>query len=285
MTLFGKSQIKFFLILNLGLVITAVGIAVFEAPNNFAMGGASGAAIVLTSFFPRISVGGFLWILNLSLLALGFAFLGRVCAGWTAYSSLALSFYVSVLQHVFPMAHPLTNDLVIEMVFSVMLPAVGMAMVFNVGASTGGTDIVAMILAKYTGFHIGWSLFASDVLIVIVSLFRFDIRTGLYCFLGILIRTFIVDGFIESVNIRKVCTIITDNPQPILNYILHTLDRSATLSKAEGGYLKEPKEVIMACLTRAEATRLRRFVRKLDPNSFMTIVSSSEIIGNGFKSV
>jgi len=285
MTLFGKSQIRFFLVLNLGLVITAVGIAVFEAPNNFAMGGASGAAIVLTSFFPRISVGGFLWILNLALLALGFVFLGRVCAGWTAYSSLALSFYVSVLQHLFPMAHPLTNDMLIEVIFSVMLPAVGMAMVFNVGASTGGTDILAMILAKYTGFNIGWALFASDILIVMAAMFRFDVRTGLYCIIGILIRTFIVDGFIESVNIRKVCTIITDNPKPILNYILHTLNRSATVTKAEGGQTREPKEVIMSCLTRSEATRLRRFARKLDPHSFMTIVSSSEIIGNGFKSL
>jgi len=280
-----KSQIKFFLLLNLGLVITAVGIAFFEAPNNFAMGGASGASIVLTSFFPRIGVGGFLWILNIAFLVLGFVFLGRACAGWTVYSSLALSFYVSVMQYVLPMAHPLTDDMMIEMIFSVMLPAVGMAMVFNLGASTGGTDILAMILAKYTGFHIGWSLFVSDILIVLVSLFRFDIRTGLYCIVGILIRTFIVDGFIESVNIRKVCTVITDDSKPILDYILHSLNRSATVSKAQGGYSDESKDIIMSCLTRAEATCLRRFVRKRDPNSFMTIVSSSEIIGNGFKSI
>jgi len=280
-----KSDVSRFLLLNLGLLLTAAGIALFKAPNNFAFGGTSGISVLLTSFFPQLNVGGFMWIVNAVLVGLGFIFLGRGFAGWTIYSSFALSFFVTVIQAMFPMTHPITNDLMLEMLFAVLLPAIGSAIVFDTGASTGGTDIVAMILAKHTNLPIGKSLFLSDIMIVIIALFRFEPRTGLYCILGIVGKTFIVDGVIESFHIRKVCTIITANPKPVVDYILHDLNRSATLSKARGAYLNEEQDVIMACLTRSEAAKLRRFAREHDIKSFITIVNSSEIIGKGFRSV
>lgn len=271
-----------FLTLNLGLVLTAVGIALFKAPNNFVFGGTSGVAILLTSIFPGWDVGAFMWLVNGALVALGFLTLGRAFAGWTVYSSLALSFYVSAAGWLCPMAAPFTSDRMLEMVFAVLLPAVGSAMAFHVGASTGGMDILAMILARRTSLPIGMSLFASDILIVLAAFVRFGPQTGLYCVLGIVGKTFIVDGVIESFHVRKVCTIVTQQADEIAHYILHELHRGATKTKAEGAFSGRGVEIVVTCLTRGEAIRLRRFVKEHDPKSFLTIVNSSEIIGKGF---
>lgn len=274
---------RMFLVLNFGLLLTAAGIALFKAPNNFAFGGTSGLSVLLASYFPTLNVGGFMWIVNAALVALGFGLLGRNFAGWTVYSSFALSFYVTVLQCVFPMSAPFTDDLMLEMIFAVLLPAVGSAIVFQIGASTGGTDILAMILARRTNLPIGKSLFLSDIAIVLAALATFGPRTGLYCILGILGKTFIVDGVIESCRVRKVCTVITHQPEIIADFILHTLRRGATHTRGEGAFSGAGVDIVVTCLTRAEALKLRSFVNEHDPKSFMTIVNSSEIIGKGFR--
>ena len=277
-------DVKFFFLLNLGLVATAVGIAVFKTPNHFAFGGTSGLSIVLATLFPRWNVGAFMWFINAALVALGFVFLGVRSMGWTIYSSFALSFYVSLCERVYPLSRPLTDDVFLELCFAVILSAVGAAIVFNIGASTGGTDIVALILAKYTSMEIGKALMASDILIVLAAAWRFGMGTGLYCILGLIGKSFVVDGAIENIRLRKVCTIMTANPQPILDFIIKEMNRSATVEKAYGAYTHHELSVLVTVLTRRQALQLRNFLRENDPRSFITIVNSSEIIGKGFRS-
>ena len=214
-----------------------MGIALFKTPNHFAFGGTSGLSIILSTLFPQWNVGFFMWVVNAALVLLGFAFLGIRSMGWTIYSSFALSFYVSICEEIWPLTAPLTNDVFLELCYAVILPAVGSAIVFNIGASTGGTDIVAMILHKYT------------------------------------------------INLRKVCTVVTTDPGPVRDFIVKELKRSATEERAEGAYTHEEKWVLMTVLTRSQAQHLRRFVRRHDPHAFITIVNSSEIVGKGFRSV
>ena len=159
------------------------------------------------------------------------------------------------------------------------------AIVFDIGASTGGTDIVALILAKYTSMEIGKALMVSDILIVLAAAWRFGMGTGLYCILGLIGKSFVVDGAIENIRLRKVCTIVTSNPQPILDFIIHNMNRSATVEKAYGAYTHHELSVLVTVLTRRQALQLRNFLRENDPRSFITIVNSSEIIGKGFRSV
>lgn len=140
------SSIKFFLILNIGLIINAVGIMCFKAPNHFAMGGTSGFSIILAYLFPSLHLSAFIWAVNILLVVLGLIFLDKKTVGWSVYSSLALSAYVTILEFFVPMSQPLTNDTLLELAFAVILPATGSAIAFNIGASTGGTDILAMIL-------------------------------------------------------------------------------------------------------------------------------------------
>ena len=261
-------NLNFFVLLNLGLVLTAVGIVYFKNPNHFAFGGTSGLSILLADLFPRINVGGFMWIINIVLVVLGSIFLGVKCMGWTIYSSFALSFFVSGCEWLYPSGVSLSGD----------------AIVFDIGASTGGTDIVALILAKYTSMEIGKALMVSDILIVLAAAVRFGMGTGLYCILGLIGKSFVVDGAIENIRLRKVCTIMTANPQPILNFIIHDMNRSATVEKAYGAYTHHELSVLVTVLTRRQALQLRNFLRENDPHSFITIVNSSEIIGKGFRS-
>ena len=120
---------KFFVLLNLGLIATAMGIALFKTPNHFAFGGTSGLSIILSTLFPQWNVGFFMWIVNAILVLLGFAFLGVKSMGWTIYSSFALSFFVSLCERIWPLTAPLTHDVFLELCYAVILPAVGSAIV------------------------------------------------------------------------------------------------------------------------------------------------------------
>lgn len=279
------SDLRFFLFLNAGLFLTALGIELFKTPNNFAFGGTSGLSIILATLFPRWNVSAFMWVVNLALVVLGFALLGRKSMGWTVYSSFALSFYVSLCEWLFPLTAPMTDDTFLEFCFAVLLPALGSAIVFNVGASTGGTDILAMILQKYTSLEIGRALLVSDLGIVLVGALLYGARTGMYCILGMVLKCTVVDSAIESLNLRKVCTIITRYPDHVEKYIIEDLHRSATEQPAYGAYTHQKERMLITVLTRAEATRLRIYLRKIDPKAFITIVNSSEIIGKGFRSI
>lgn len=283
--IFTKDNLMFFIILNLGLIFTAVGIAIFKTPNHFAFGGTSGLSIILSTLFPKWNVGAFMWIVNAALVVLGFFFLGIRSMGWTVYSSFALSFYVSACEAIYPLSSPLTHDVFLELCFAVILPAVGAAMVFNVGASTGGTDIVAMILHKYTRLEIGRALLVSDLGIVLIAAYLYGAQTGLYCILGMILKCTVVDSAIESLNLRKVCTIISKYPEQVEEFIINDLHRSATEQKAFGIYTKKEQKVMMTVLTRSETNRLRIHLRQIDPHAFITIVNSSEIIGKGFRSI
>ena len=278
-------RVKFFLLLNLGLILTALGIVVFKAPNHFALGGTSGISIIISTLNPGLPVGAIMWIVNAVLVVLGFIFLDRDSMGWTIFSSFALSAYVSLFEQLIPLTAPLTDDTLLELIFAVMLPGIGSAFVFNIGASTGGTDILAMILKKHTSLQIGTALLVADMGIVAWAAILYGPRTGLYCVLGLVAKALVVDQFIESVNTSKVVSIIADDPQPIMDYIVHDLHRTATLRYERGGFSGRSFETIVTVLNRHEAAQLRNYVRSLEPNAFMTIVSSSEIIGRGFRRI
>ncbi len=273
------------LMLNLGLMITAAGVHFFKTPNNFAMGGTSGISIILSSFFPKLNVGGAMFIVNGILVVLGLVFLGWKAMGVTMYSSFAISAYISLWEFIWPMEQPFTDDTLLELLFAVILPAIGSAMAFNVGASTGGTDILAMILSKYISIEIGKALMVSDFLIALVAGGLFGIKTGMYCVLGLVMKAFLVDSVIESINMRKVVTVISNHPDEIKKFIMEELHRSATVHRAEGAYTGRQEIVLTTVLTRRQAVALRNYIRRVDPGTFLTIVNSSEIVGKGFRAM
>jgi uncharacterized membrane-anchored protein YitT (DUF2179 family) len=170
-----------------------LGINIFKVPNKFVTGGVSGISIILSSFFTGISIGPIMLIINALLLVVGFIFLGTDFGSRTIYCSLLLSAMVWVLDRVFPITGPLTDDRLLELIFSILLPAVGSAIVFNQNASTGGTDIVAKILSKLTSVDIGKTLLIADFSIVVAAGLVFGIKIGLYSLLGLILKGFLID--------------------------------------------------------------------------------------------
>lgn len=279
-----KRKFKHFTLLTISTLILAVGIYFFKFTNNFTFGGVTGLAVLVakTGF---ISAGDFNFIFSMILLLIGFFILGKKFAAQTAYSSILLSVTLSVLERICPMEHPFTDQPMMELCFAIALPALGSAILFNIGASSGGTDIIAMILKKYSSFDIGRALMISDALITFAGFFVFDIETGLYSLLGLTIRSFMIDTFIESFNLSKYFNIVCDNPEPICKFLMDELNRSATICHAQGAFSGDDKYLILTALNRMEAIKLRNFIKETDPKAFILISNTSEIIGKGFHSI
>ncbi len=277
-----KSIAKDIGILTLATALLDIGVYFFKFPNNFSFGGVTGISIVLNRLIP-ISPSTYNLIINMVLLVVGFLFVGSEFGIRTVYVSVLSSLTLSLLEKVCPMSAPLTNEPVLELIFAIVLPALSAAILFNAGASGGGTDIVAMVLKKHTHMDIGKALFCVDLLITISACFVFDIQTGLFSFTGLMAKTLVIDDVIENINMCKYFTIVCEKPEEIVEYIHTTLNRGATLFKAEGSYEHGEKTVILTVMKRSQAVQLRLFIKKADPHAFMMITNSSEIIGKGFR--
>ena len=268
--------------LTLGTAISALGIYFFKFPNNFSTGGVTGMAILLSSIFPDISSSLFASVLNVVFLLLGFAILNKGFGARTIYCSLLFSGLLTGLEWICPLSAPLTNQPLLELFFAVILPALGSGILFNMQGSTGGTDILAMILKKFTNLDIGRALLCVDVLIAGSTLFLINIETGLFSLLGLLLKSMLVDTVIESINRKKSVILVTSFPDEVSQFIISTLHRSATIWEGKGAYSHETKWVVMSALSRSQAVYLRRWLKELDPQAFILITNSSEIFGKGF---
>ena len=277
------SQSKNFALLTGSTLLIAVGTYFFKFTNNFTFGGITGLA-VLVAKSELISAGDFNFIVNMLLLLLGFLILGKNFAAKTAYCSILLSVALSLLERICPMNGPLTDQPMLELAFAIALPALGSAVLFNIGSSSGGTDIIAMILKKYTSIDIGKALLATDFLIALAGCFVFGIETGLYSFLGLAVRSSMVDGFIESLNLSKYFNVVCSNPEPICRFIKDDLHRSATVVDAKGAFSGEQKYLVLTVLNRFQSVRLRNYIKAEAPDAFLLISNTSEIIGKGFHS-
>ena len=275
---------KEFLLLNLGTLVVIVGVYFFKFPNHFSDGGVSGIAIVLGEVIPGTSPGMLMFVINMALLLVGFLFLGRSFGIKTVYSSVLISAGTWLLERLAPLSSPLTNQPLLELLFAVGLPAFGSALLFNMEASTGGTDILAMLFRKYGKIdNIGRALFVTDFFVTLSAAFVFGIQTGMFSFLGLIIKSLLIDMVIENINRHKYFNIICKNPQVICDFIMDTLHRGATVSRAQGAFSREERFVIYTLLSPSQAVRLRRFVKEKEPTAFLLITNTSEIIGKGFR--
>lgn len=273
---------KDYIVITLAVIIMDLGIYAFKFPNHFSFGGVSGLAVVLNEIL-GISAAQINLVINLALLVIGFAVLGKSFGLKTAYATVLSSVVLSLMEKMMPISAPLTNQPMLELAYAIALPAVAAAMLFYVDASSGGTDIVAMILKKYTTIDIGTALLISDVAIVALSFIAFDVRTGLFSVCGLLAKSIFVDRTMDQMRLCKYFTIISSDPEPICDFIQNVLNRSTTLYNAEGGYSHENKKVILCALDRRQAVILQRFIRQTDDSAFIMITKSSETFGKGFR--
>lgn len=276
-----KKNVMDYALITISTLLVVLGVYLFKFPNNFSFGGVTGLAVVVSKV-TSISPSAITNIVNAILILIGFMFLGKEFGVKTVYVTILTTVSLSIMEKIFPMAGPLTNQPFLELIFAVILPAVGSAILFNIGASSGGTDILAMILKKHTSFNIGTALFVTDVIVVLSAFFIFDVQTGLYSCLGLMMKSVFIDSVIENINLCKYFNVMCDNPEPICDFITNELNRSATICRAEGAYSHDSKAIIFTALKRSQAVQLRNYLKKVEPNAFILISNTSEIIGNGF---
>ena len=280
-----KKYVKEYLLLTLSTALLSVGVYFFKFPNHFTTGGVSGISILLGEVLTFATPATMNMIINYALLLVGLIVLGKGFTLRTVYCSVLYALIIWVLEKVYPMSKPFTDQPLLVLFFAILLPAIGSAIMFNMDASSGGTDVVAMIVKKYTSMNIGTALMVSDAVIALCSVFVFGIKTCLFSVLGLMMKAFLIDSVIESINLCKFFTIVTTKPHEVCEYIIKTMNHSATVVDGEGAYTGQARKLVLVACRRTEAVLLRRAVRAMDEHAFMFISNTSEIIGKGFRSV
>lgn len=275
---------KNFLMMTLGCILLSVGVYFFKIPNGFVTGGVTGIATILAPL-TSISAGSWIWILNIVLLVLGFIILGTENGLKTFYCSMLYSAITYLLEIFIPITQPVSNQPLLELIYAMLLTSIGSALIFNSNASSGGTDIVALILKKFTSLNVGKALLVVDFIVAISSFFVYGIVPGLFSVLGLFSKAFIVDAVIENLNTCKYFVVITGKRQEIADFIINNLHHGVTVNSVVGEYTKQEKTMIHTVCKRIEAIRLRDEIKKIDPHAFIIITTSSEIIGRGFRSI
>jgi uncharacterized membrane-anchored protein YitT (DUF2179 family) len=273
--------LKEYTLITIFTLLFVMGTYFFKFPNNFTFGGVTGLAIVLAKVTP-FSPSLINLVISMALLVIGFIFLGKGFGLKTVYVNTLMSIALWGMDYIHPITQPLTDNKLLELIFATLVPGLGSALLFNIGASSGGTDIVAMILKKNTSLDIGKALLISDALITLSSFFVFNMETFLLSVLGLLAKALVVDNIIESINRSKVFNVICKNPEPICEYIVKKLGRSATTVDGEGAYSGNHKYIIFTAMKSYQAVLLRQFIKEQEPNAFILISNTSEIIGRGF---
>ncbi|MBQ7364252.1 MAG: YitT family protein [Clostridia bacterium] len=284
--------LKEYLLLSVGTLLVTVGLYIFAIPNQFVMGGVTGLSIVAAPFLPAwLTPATLVLVLNVLLLLVGFAFLGKDFGFKTVYTSILLSLVGMAIEFFGTVGlpegqnrYPLTDNLVLELILAVVLPAIGSAIVFYYNGSGGGTDIIAMILKKYTRIESGKALLCVDSLIMLVS-FSYGVEIGLLSALGLFAKSLIVDRVNLSMNRSKYCIIITTYPEEVGEYINKVIGRGATMWQGVGVYTHEKKYIVLAVMNVRQAAVVRDEIKTIDDHAFLLVDDTSDIVGNGFRAL
>lgn len=273
---------KTFLLINFGLLITALGTHFFLIPSDLAAGGVTGLAIIINDLLPQLPVGLIMIIFNVFLFVLAFVIIGKEFGGLTIYNSLLLSALIYLFELTFPMDAPLINNLLVNLIYGILICSAGMGIIFNQNASTGGTDIIAKIISKFTHLDIGKSLFIADSVVIIGAIAVLGIEIGLYSLLGVLINSTLIDKVISGFNTKYQIAIISEKDDIINRFITEEMNRGVTLLSGVGGYSKAEKNVIHTVIPRSEYGILKKKVMEIDPKAFIWVNLVNEVHGEGY---
>lgn len=269
-----------FLGVNLGVLLTALGLDMFLIPNKIAAGGVSGIATILY-YVINVPVGAAMLALNVPLFAMGIYRLGLRFGFRSLYGTIALSIAVDALAPFLPVP---TRDILLASLFGGVLVGLGLGLVFRHRGTTGGTDLAAAILRTYTGVNIGQLLFLVDATVVIAAGFTFgSAELAMYALITVFITSWLIDIVQEGFSYTKAFFIISERPAEISAAIVKGLNRGATAWPARGVYTGAEKEVLLSVVNRSEVTRLKDIIYEVDPRAFVVLADVREVLGEGFK--
>ena len=271
------------LIISFGAFCVAAGIVIFTVPNNIAPGGVSGLATAL-SHISRLPVGAWSLLLNLPLIALAWWKLGLRPLFKTILATVLLSVFIDLLT---PLLPGYTNNVLLAAVFGGGLFGIGMGLIFVRGASTGGTDLVSLLLnISFPNVSVATLLMVVDALVVLfaVCIFR-DIEVALYSAVTIFITSKVIDSIMQGVDYAKVIYIVSEHGEEINRRLAGEMELGVTIVNAKGGYTWRDKHLLMLVVRRSMFAQTLRLVRDTDPAAFLFVTSATEVRGEGFKPI
>lgn len=261
-----------------GAVLVAVAFNVFLLPNAIASGGVSGISTITYGLFAW-KPAYVQWAFNIPLFVLGVLFLGGKSYGMkTLVGTVFLPFVVNITENV----SPATTNPLLGAIFGGIVAGLGLGIVFKGQASTGGTDLAAQIIHKYTGLSLGMCVLAIDGLIVISSAFVFSIEAALYALVAMYLTGKTIDLVQMGPGYSKMAVIISDKQEEVKQGILHDIDRGVTKLSAFGGYTDDERPVLLCVVGQNEVTKLKHLVRSIDSKAFVIVSNATEVLGEGF---
>lgn len=273
-------KIKEYLLTTIGTALTAIALEYFFFPSDIAAGGVSGIGLVINKLL-GLDTSIVVLVLNISLFILAFLVLGKSFGAKSIYATIMLSVFMWIIERFFTPG-VLTENMFLASFFGSIILGMGAAIVFHQGASTGGTSIIASIISKFTPIGIGISVLLTDSFVCILAISVFGVDKGLFGFFSFILIGLVIDKFIDGFNTCKQVFIITSKEKAIVNHIIKKIDRGCTVLNGHGGYTGSDVKIIYTVLNSNEFIALKKDVKEIDPDAFVTVNESTEVLGKGF---
>ena len=271
-----QKTIKEFAIISVGTAIVAAAVFFFMLPSHVSVGSGAALAMVLSNFIP-LSVSTITLIMNVGLLIIGFILIGPEFGAKTVYCSILMPVIMGVFEKIFPNFQSITQDPLLDVICYILVVGIGLAILFSRNASSGGLDIVAKIMNKYLKMDLGQAMSASGIVVALSSALCYDSKTVVLSLLGTYFGGLVVDHFIFGINIKRRVCVISNQLEPIVNYVLHELHSGPTLNEIIGAYDRTPKMEMVTIVDKNEYKKLMDYVRDIDPKAFVTVYSVSDM--------
>ena len=275
--MFNKENIIDFIMITLGTFIIAISVFFFMMPSNLSVGSVSGLSIVISNFIP-FNVSTISMVINILLLIFGFITIGKEFGIKTVYTSILLPIFIAMFEHMFPNNISLTQDQTLDAICYCVIVSIGIAMLFNRNASSGGLDIIGKFLNKYFHVEVGKGIALSGMLVAISSILVYDMKTMIISILATYFSGIVLDNFLFGSTIKKRVCIISQKYQQILDFILNDLHSGATTYHAYGAYSDKMNIEINVIVDKNEYIKLINYITSVDPDAFVTIYAVNEMM-------
>ncbi len=264
-----------------GAAVFSFGLVHFNMENNLSEGGFTGITLLVYFLFnihPAITN----IVLNIPVFIVGWRLLGKITFVYTMIGTLSVSFFLWIFQNYFKFSMPLHEDLTLAALFAGTFIGVGLGLIFRVGGTTGGVDIIARLVRKYAGWSIGKTMLLFDAAVITASLVYLNYREAMYTLLAVFVGTRVIDFIQEGAYKARGAMIISEKSQEIANKITTEMERGVTILDGRGSFTGKKREVLYCVISRGELTRLRNLIRMVDPVAFVTLIDVHEVLGEGF---
>ena len=262
--------------LTAAVAIIAAAVYFFLVPSHASVSSISGLGIILTNFIP-LPLSVITMVLNVVLLIIGFITCGREFGTKTVYTSILLPVFIGIFERIFPNIGSLTKTQELDVLCYVLVVSVGLSILFNMNASSGGLDIVAKIMNKYLHIELGKAMSLTGMCVALSAALVYDKKTVVLSVLGTYFNGIVVDHFIFGQNLKRRVCIITKYEEELRNFILHELHSGATIYDAIGAYNLDKRHEIITIVDKNEYQKLMNYINNLDPKAFITVYTVADM--------